>query len=89
MLVNYAFHIDLGVMAYETWYEMYTKPENAQKRAGWWGPEHIGKSGPSSVVMLGQVSDEEKLTEHMKFVREMASEMGMHHKIYKLAPDSR
>ena len=67
MLVNYAFHIDLDDMAYETWYEMYTKPENAQKRAGWWGPEHIGKSGPSSFIMLAQVSDEEKLTEHMKF----------------------
>ena len=23
MLVNYAFYIDLGDMAYETWYEMY------------------------------------------------------------------
>jgi hypothetical protein len=68
---------------------MYTKPENAQKRAGWWGPEHIGKSGPNGVVMLAQVSDEEKLTEHMKFVREMAAKMGMHHEIYKLAPDSR
>ena len=32
--MNYAFHIDLGDMAYETWYEMYTKPENAAKRAG-------------------------------------------------------
>ncbi len=30
--MNYAFHIDLGDMAYETWYEMYTKPESAQKR---------------------------------------------------------
>jgi hypothetical protein len=39
--------------------------------------------------VLAQVSDEERLTEHMKFVREMASKMGMHHKIYKLAPDSR
>ena len=87
--MNYAFYIDLGDMAYETWYEMYTKPENAQKRAGWWGLEHIGKSGPNSVVMLAQVSDEEKLTEHMKFVREMAAEMGMHHEIYKLAPERR
>ena len=87
--MNYACHIDLGDMPYETWYEMYTKPENAQKRAGWWGPEHIGKSGPNGVVMLAQVSDEEKLTEHMKFVREMAANMGMHHEIYKLAPDSR
>ena len=87
--MNYAFHIDLGDMPYETWYEMYTKHENVQKRAGWWGPEHIGKSGPNGVVMLAQVSDEEKLTEHMKFVREMAAKMGMHHEIYKLAPDSR
>ncbi|MDA8636404.1 hypothetical protein N9L70_08490 [Rhodobacteraceae bacterium] len=76
-------------MAYETWYEMYTKPENAQKRAGWWCPEHIEKSGPSSVVMLAQVRVEEKLTEHMKFVREMAAKMGMHHEIYKLAPGRR
>ena len=87
--MNYAFHIDLADMPYETWYEMYTKPENAQKRAGWWGPEHIGKSGPNGVVMLAQVSDEEKLTEHMTFVRAMAAKMGMHHEIYKLAPDSR
>ena len=87
--MNYAFHIHLGDMPYETWYEMYTKPENAQKRAGWWGPEHIGKSGPNGVVMLAQVSDEEKLTEHMKFVREMAAKMGIHHEIYKLAPESR
>ena len=87
--MNYAFHIDLGDMAYETWYEMYTKPENAAKRAGWWGPEHIGKSGPNSVVTLAQVNDEEKLTAHMKFVREMAATMGMRHEIYKLTPDSR
>jgi len=64
-------------------------PRVLKSASGWWGPEHIGKSGPSSVVVLAQVSDEEKLTEHMKFVREMASKMGMHHKIYKLAPDSR
>ena len=87
--MNYAFHIDLGDMAYETWYKMYTKPENAAKRDGWWGPERIGKSGPNSVVMLTQVSDEEKLTAHMKFVREMAATMGMRHEIYKLTPDSR
>ena len=68
---------------------MYTKPENAAKRDGWWGPEHIGKSGPNSVVILAQVSDEEKLTAHMKFVREMAATMGMRHEIYKLTPDSR
>ena len=87
--MNYAFHIYLGDMPYETWYEMYTKPENAQKRAGWWGPEHIGKSGRNGVVKLAQVSDEEKLAEHMKFVREMAAKMGMHHEIYKLIPDNR
>ena len=89
IVVNYAFHIDLGDMAYETWYEMYTKPENAEKRAGWWGPEQVGKSGENSVVMLAQVNDEEKLTAHMKFVRDMAAKMGMQHTIYKLAPDGR
>ena len=87
--MNYAFHIDLGHMAYETCYEMYTKPENAAKRGCQWGPEHIGKSGPSSVVMLPQVNDEEKLTTHMKFATEMAATMGMRHEIYKLTPDSR
>ena len=87
--MNYAFHIDLGDMAYETWYEMYTNPENAEKRAGWWGPEHIGQSGPNSVVILAQVDNEDKLTAHMKFVREMAAKMGMHHEIYKLTPDGR
>ena len=25
--MNYAFHIDLGDMAYETWHLMYTKPK--------------------------------------------------------------
>ena len=39
--------------------------------------------------MLAQVNDEEKLTTHMKFVREMAATMGMRHEIYKLTPDSR
>ena len=68
---------------------MYTKPENAAKRAGSWGPEYIGKSGQNSFVMLAQVSDEEKLTAHMKFVREMAAKMGMRHTIYKLVPDGR
>ena len=57
--MNYAFHIDLGDMAYEIWHLMYTKPENAEKRAGWWGPEHIGQSGPNSAVILAQISDEE------------------------------
>ena len=68
---------------------MFTKPKAAEKRAGWWGPEHIGKSGENSVVMLAQVSDEEKLTAHMTFVREMATKMGMQHTIYKLSPDGR
>ena len=87
--MNYAFHIDLGDMDYETWHEMYTKPENAEKRAGWWGPEHIGQSGPNSVVILAQVHNENKLTAHMRFVREMAAKMGMYHEIYKLTPDGR
>lgn len=50
--MNYAFHIDLGDMAYETWHMMYTKPKNAEKRAGWWDPEHIGQSGPNSALIL-------------------------------------
>ena len=53
------------------------------------GQNTLGKAARNGVVMLAQVSDEEKLTEHMKFVREMAAKMGMHHEIYKLAPDSR
>ena len=87
--MNYAFHIDLGDMAYETWYEMYTKPENVEKRAGWWGPEYVGKSGENSAIMLAQVNNEEKLTAHMKFVRDMAGKMGMQHTIYELTPDDR
>ena len=50
--MNYAFHIDLSDMAYETWHMMYTKPKNAESRAGWWGPEHIGQSGPNSALIL-------------------------------------
>ena len=53
------------------------------------GPEHIGQSGPNSAVILAQISDEDKLTAHMVFVREMAAEMGMHNEIYKLIPDDR
>ena len=68
---------------------MFTKPKTAEKRAGWWGPEHIGKSSENSVVMLAQVSDEEKSTAHMTFVREMAAKIGMQHTIYKLSPDGR
>ena len=87
--MNYAFHRDLGDMTDETWYEMHTKLNDSEKRTGWQGPEHIGQSGPNSVVMLAQVEDEDKLTAHMKFVREMAAKMGMHHEIYKLTPDGR
>ena len=78
-----------GNVAYETWYEVYTKLENAENRAGWWGPEHIGKSGEDSVVMFAQVNDEEKLTAHMTLVTETAAKMGMQHTIYKLMPESR
>ena len=49
----------------------------------------MGKSGENSAVILAQINDEEKLTEHMKFVRDMASEMGMKHQIYKLLRDDR
>ena len=28
--MNYALHFDFGDMAFETWYEMYTKPEAAE-----------------------------------------------------------
>ena len=53
------------------------------------GPEHVGKSGENSAVILAQINDEEKLTEHMKFVRDMASKMGMKHQIFKLLRDDR
>tara|TARA_B100000780_G_scaffold180865_1_gene126900 strand:+ start:1523 stop:1672 length:150 start_codon:yes stop_codon:yes gene_type:complete len=49
---------------------MYSTPENAKK--SWWGPKHVGKSGDNSAVILAQVNDEERLTAHMKMVREMA-----------------
>ena len=87
--MNYAFHIDLGDMTYEAWHAMYAAPENLAKRAEWWGPEHVGKSGANSAVILAQINDEEKLTEHMKFVRDMATKMGMKHQIFKLLPDDR
>ena len=87
--MNYAFHIDLGDMPYDKWQAMYSAPENKAKRAEWWGPEHVGKSGENSAVILAQINDEEKLTEHMKFVRDMASKMGMKHQIFKLSPDDR
>ena len=53
--MNYAFHRDLGDMAYETWCEIHTKLNVSEKRAGWQGPEHIGQSGPNSVIMMAQV----------------------------------
>ena len=87
--MNYAFYIDLGGVSFEQWYGMYTAPENAAKREGWWGPEHVGKAGDSSVVILAQISDEEKLTQHMKFVRELSAQHGMKHEIYKVTPDGR
>ena len=65
------------------------KPENAEKRDGWWGPEHISKSSKNSVVLLAQVSYEEKLTTHIKFVRNIATKMSMQHTIYKLTPDAK
>ena len=49
---------------------MYSTLENAKKN--WWGPKHVGKSGDNSAVILAQVNDEERLTAHMKMVREMA-----------------
>ena len=53
--MNYAFHIDLGDMPYDKWHAMYSAPENKAKRAEWWGPEHIGKSGENSAVILAQI----------------------------------
>lgn len=87
--MNYAFYIDLGEMKYEQWYAMYMAPEHVAKRQGWWGPEHVGKSGETNVVILAQISDEEKLTQHMQFVRKIAAEHGMKHDIYKIMPDGR
>ena len=87
--MNYAFYVDLGDMKYEDWYSMYSTPENAKKREGWWGPEHVGKSGDNSAVILAQVNDEKRLSAHMKMVREMASKLGMHHSFYKLTEDGR
>jgi len=84
--MNYAFHIDLGQMTYEEWHGLYTDPEGAKLRDGWWGPEHIAKSGPNSAVILAQVNDEERLTEHMKMVHKMAAERGMKHTMYKMLP---
>ena len=66
-----------------------TAPENLAKRAEWWGPEHVGKSGVNSAVILARINDVERLTEHMKFVRDMASKMGKKHHIFKLLPDER
>ena len=87
--MNYAFYVDLGDMTYETWYGMYTAPDALEKREGWWGPEHVAKSGENSAMIFAQISDEEKLTEHMAFVRKMSVEKGMKHDFYRLVPDSR
>jgi len=76
-------------MPYDKWHAMYSAPENQVKRADWWGPEHVGESGENSAIILAQIHDEAKLTEHMKFVRDMASKMGMKHQIFKLSPDDR
>ena len=86
--MNYAFHIDLSDMPYEKWYANLA-PENQSKRADWQGPQHVGKSGDNSEIILAQINDEAKLTEHMKFVRDMASKMGMKHQIFRLSPDDR
>ena len=82
--MNYAFHIDFDSLC-----KWCNEQENQAKRADWWGPEHVGKSGENSAVILAQINDEAKLTEHMKFVRDMASKMGMKHQIFKLLPDDR
>ena len=76
-------------MAYETWYEMYTKLNDTEKRAGQQGLEHIGLSGPNSVIMMAQLDEEEKSKIHIKLVREMAATKGMQHEIYKLTHDGR
>ena len=54
--MNYAFHIDLGEMSYDKWHAMYSAPENKAKRADWWGPEHVGRSGENSAVILAPKS---------------------------------
>ena len=87
--MNYAFHRDLGDMACETWCEIHTKLNVSEKRAGWYGPEHIGQSGPNSVIMMAQVDKEEKSTTPVKLVKEMAAKMGKYHEVYKLTPDGR
>ena len=35
------------------------------------------------------INDEEKLTQHMKFVRELAAKHGMNHDNYKITPGGR
>ena len=76
-------------MAYETWYEMYSKLNDTEKRAVQQGLEHIGQSGPNSVIMMAQVDEEEKSTTPVKLIIEMAVKMGKHHEVYKLTPDGR
>lgn len=83
--MNYAFHIDLGKFTFEEWFGFYTDPEAAQARDGWWGPEHVAKSGPHSAIILAQISDEKRLTEHMKMVSEKTAPQGMKHTIYKMS----
>jgi hypothetical protein len=87
--MNYTFYVELGNMTYETWYDIYTAPDALEKRSGWWGPEHVAKSGENSAMIFAQISDEDKLTEHMAFVRKMSAEKGMKHDFYRLVPDSR
>ena len=86
---NYAFYLERGNMTYETWYGMYTAPDALEKCAGWWGPEHVAKGGENSGMIFVQISNEEKLTEHMAFIRKMATEKGMKHDFYSLVPGSR
>ena len=84
-MLNSAFHIDLGQMTYDEWHGLYTEPEGAKLRGGWWGPEQIAKSGPNSAIILAQVNDEERLTEHMKRVQKMADGRGRKQTMYKMS----
>ena len=63
--MNYAFHIDLGDMPMtngtQCTQHQRTKPNALINE---WGPEHVGKSSENSVIILAQINDEEKLTEH-------------------------
>tara|TARA_B100000780_G_scaffold158253_1_gene110676 strand:+ start:467 stop:673 length:207 start_codon:yes stop_codon:yes gene_type:complete len=68
---------------------MFTAPEALEKRAGWWGPEHVAKSGENSAMIFAQISDEEKLTEHMASLIKMGAETGVKHDFYELVRDTR